>query len=72
MTSLEPIQKRTDFSPVAGDRSWVRFSDYKLTSALKRLQYSEQVSASNLHAVNRAKNTKSLGINAFYRNNFEA
>lgn len=60
-----------DVESTLPDRSLTRFSDYKLISALKRLDFSEHIAEQKLHSFKSDKDTKALGINEFYRNNFE-
>ena len=67
-----PLRRSANhYNPVAADRSWERFGDYKLTSALKRLQFAEHMSDYKLYSFSKAQKANSPKLDQFYKNNFE-
>ncbi len=70
LRSVDHFRTSDDAAPKWADRSWHRFSDYKLKSAMKRLEFSERMSESNLHSIHKV--TQPLQFNEFYRTNFES
>jgi hypothetical protein len=70
LLSVDHFRTSDDAAPKWADRSWHRFSDYKLKSAMKRLEFSERMSEANLNSIHKV--TQPLQINQFYRTNFES
>jgi hypothetical protein len=73
LLSVDHFRTSDDAAPKWADRALHRFSDYKLKSAMKRLEFSERMSETNLHSIHRAAHeSKPLQFNQFYRTNFES
>ena len=70
LRSVDHFRTSDDAAPKWADRSWHRFSDYKLKSAMKRLEFSERISENNLHSIQKV--TQPVQVNQFYRTNFES
>jgi hypothetical protein len=70
LASVDHFRTSDDAAPKWADRSWHRFSDYKLKSAMKRLEFSERMSETNLHSIHNV--AQPVQVNQFYRTNFES